>query len=553
MRSQLGASRLPDDATIPEWLLYYALTPIRLYRQRTSVQLVISYVTMMFLTVLLLVIGVVALVWWPRIAEIANIEDITLDISLGEKARSYAWWLDPDALAETLDGNPTAAEIASLQAQLDHIVQYAVIGFEGPIDDDHAFQIAHVAIVDLNGMIVASDDPGWAATGTPFSRISLDSTRSVVARTLVLAGETDPTWGTLYSLQVEHERTSASYPLITRDGTMIGVIVLEGNPIRSVIGGESKFGLVSYFLSQLRYVLVLIIVPAIVVAIPFGVWRARSMSRRLEYMAAAADSMAEGQLDTRIPVKQRDEIGRLAERFNEMAATIATTERQRQAFISNVSHELRTPISIIQGTVERQLESQPAPDAMLAASLQVVQREADMLDRMIGDLFTLTRLRENMLRLERRAFNFSELASTTVGGISTLAWTQSRVSMESLVPPDLPLVYGDETRIRQILNNLLYNSLRHTPEGGLVVLQAKPIGSMVEVAVSDTGVGIPEDEVEFVFDRYYQAERGNRHDDGSGLGLSIVQQLVRAHGGEVNVISRQGEGTTFRFTLPQAD
>jgi signal transduction histidine kinase len=175
-----------------------------------------------------------------------------------------------------------------------------------------------------------------------------------------------------------------------------------------------------------------------------------------------------------------------------------------------------------------------------------------MLDRMIGDLFTLTRLRENMLRLERKAFNFSELASTTVGGISTLAWTQSRVSMESLVPPDLPLVYGDETRIRQILNNLLYNSLRHTPEGGLVVLQAKPIGSMVEVAVSDTGVGIPEDEVEFVFDRYYQAERGNRHDDGSGLGLSIVKQLVRAHGGEVDVISRQGEGTTFRFTLPQA-
>ena len=175
-----------------------------------------------------------------------------------------------------------------------------------------------------------------------------------------------------------------------------------------------------------------------------------------------------------------------------------------------------------------------------------------MLDRMIGDLFTLTRLRENMLRLERKAFNFSELASATVGGISTLAWTQSRVSMESLVPPDLPLVYGDETRIRQILNNLLYNSLRHTPEGGLVVLQAKPSGSMVEVAVSDTGVGIPEDEVEFVFDRYYQAERGNRHDDGSGLGLSIVKQLVRAHGGEVDVISRQGEGTTFRFTLPQA-
>ena len=280
MRSLLGASRLPDDATIPEWLLYYALTPIRLYRQRTSVQLVISYVTMLFLTVLLLVAGVVAIVWWPRIAEIANIEDITLDYGLGEKARSYAWWLDPDALAATMSGTPTSAEIASLQQSLAHIVQHDVTGFEGPISDGHAFQIAHVAIVNLDGMVVASDDPEWAANGTPFSRLDLESTRSVVARTLVLAGATDPTWGTLYSLQVEHERTSASYPLITRDGTMVGVIVLEGNPIRSVIGGESKFGLVSYFLGQLRYVLVLIIVPAIVVAIPFGVWRARSMSRR---------------------------------------------------------------------------------------------------------------------------------------------------------------------------------------------------------------------------------------------------------------------------------
>jgi signal transduction histidine kinase len=309
---------------------------------------------------------------------------------------------------------------------------------------------------------------------------------------------------------------------------------------------------VRYFLDQLRYVMLLILIPAIVVAIPFGLWRSRSISQRLERMASAADAMAEGELDTRIPVKQRDEIGRVAERFNEMAATIANTERMRQAFISNVSHELRTPISIIQGTVERRLEGPARPDPADAAVLHVIHREADMLDRMIADLFTLTRLRENSLRLERKAFDFSELASLTVGGISNVAWTQSRVSIESLVPPDLPLVYGDETRIRQILNNLLYNSLRHTPEGGLIVIQAQPVGQMVEVAVSDTGLGIPDDEVEHVFDRYYQAERGTRHDDGSGLGLTIVQQLVRAHGGDIGVETRQGEGTTFRFTLPQA-
>ena len=185
-------------------------------------------------------------------------------------------------------------------------------------------------------------------------------------------------------------------------------------------------------------------------------------------------------------------------------------------------------------------------------SYQLIRRETDMLGRMINDLFTLTRLDEQSLRLDRKRVDFGVLAGVAVGGIRDLAWNQSRVSVESLVPPDLPAVYGDETRLRQILNNLLYNSLRHTPEGGLVVLQARPKGNMVEISVSDTGRGIPEDEVDHVFDRYYQAERGKRHDDGSGLGLSIVKQLVEAHGGETSVESLVDQGTTFRFTLPQA-
>jgi signal transduction histidine kinase len=552
MKAALGGSRMPDDASVPVQILYWALTPLRLYRQRTSVQLMVSYVAMALITALLLVIGVVTAVWWPQVSEMFGIEDVALDFTLGEQARSYAWWLDPDALAVSIEEGMPPDDRAALNSRLDAIVDAQAPGFDPPLSDDHAFRIAHVAILDMNGRIIASDDPAWAEVGGMIPDFPHGATRTVAARTLVLGGDPDPAWGALYSLEVEDERTSASFPLITRDGEMIGAIVLEGNPIRAVIGGDTRFGLVRYFLDQLRYVMLLILIPAIVVAIPFGLWRSRSISQRLERMASAADAMAEGELDTRLPVKQRDEIGRVAERFNEMASTIANTERMRQAFISNVSHELRTPISIIQGTVERQLEGQVRPDPASAASLHVIQREADMLDRMIADLFTLTRLRENSLRLERKAFDFSELASLTVGGISNVAWTQSRVSVESLVPPDLPLVYGDETRIRQVLNNLLYNSLRHTPEGGLVVIQAQPVGQMVEVAVSDTGVGIPDDEVEHVFDRYYQAERGARHDDGSGLGLTIVQQLVRAHGGDISVETRRGEGTTFRFTLPQA-
>ena len=543
---------MPADASVAIQILYWAMTPVRLFRQRTAVNLVVSYVAMALMTITLLLCAVVAMILWPRLGQILDFEEVAIDAYLGEQARSYAQWLDPDRLAVAIDGDLPPADSAQLDADLRSIVAAEVPGFERPFEDGFAFRIAHVAVLDPEGRVVASDDPEWIAPGDPISLFPRMATRQVAARTLALDGELDPTWGTLYSLEVKMERTSASYPLIADDGEVTGVIVLEGNPIREVIGGESRVELLRYFARQYRDVIWYITVPAIVVAIPFGVWRSRSISRRLEGMAAAADAMAEGDLDTRILIRRRDEIGRLAERFNEMAATIESNERTRRAFISNVSHELRTPLSIIRGTVERQLALPDALGQVQRDSLAVIERESDMLERMITDLFTLTRIDEQGLRLERKAFGLADLAAEAVAGISGLAWSQSRVSVESLAPPDLPPVFADHVRVRQVLNNLLYNSLRHTPAGGLVVVHAKPVGTMIEVAVSDTGRGIPTGEIDHVFERYYQAEREGRHDDGSGLGLSIVKQLVIAHGGEITVESRAGEGTTFRFTLPQA-
>jgi len=548
----LNGPRMPDDASVATQILYWVLTPVRLFRQRTAVNLVVSYVAMALITITLLLCAIVAMILWPRLGQLLQFEEVAIDGYLGEQARSYAQWLDPERLAVAIDGDLDPPASAQLDEDLQAIVAADVPGFEGSFEESFAFRVAHVAILDMNGMVVASDDPEWIAPGEPISEFNLKSTRDVSARTVTLDGALDPTWGTLYSLEVAMERTSASYPLIADDGQTVGVIVLEGNPIREVIGGDSRIELLRYFARQFREVIWYITIPAIVVAIPFGVWRARSISRRLERMAAAADAMAEGELDTRISIKQRDEIGRLAERFNEMAATIEFNERTRRAFISNVSHELRTPLSIIRATVERQLERSEASGQAQIASFTVIDRESQMLERMITDLFTLTRIGEQSLRLERKAFALADLASEAVGGIRDLAWSQSRVSVESLVAPDLPRVHADYFRVRQVLNNLLYNSLRHTPEGGLIVVQAKSVGSMVETSVSDTGRGIPADEIEHVFERYFQAERGVRHDDGSGLGLSIVKQLVTAHGGEISVESREGEGTTFRFTLPQA-
>jgi signal transduction histidine kinase len=251
-------------------------------------------------------------------------------------------------------------------------------------------------------------------------------------------------------------------------------------------------------------------------------------------------------------VSRKDEIGRLAESFNDMAAQIDQNDRARRAFISNVSHELRTPVSIIQGTTERLLSYPGSPSPEMDRGLQVIHHEGQMLIRLVEDLFTIARIEEHNLRLVRSPLDMSSVANEVVEGVRDLAWTQQKVSVETLVSPDLPQVLADRDRVRQIINNLVYNALRHTPEGGLVIIQARARSPFVEVEVSDTGIGIEPEKLETIFSRYYQTEQTRRSGEGSGLGLGIVQQLVKAHGGEISVRSKIGQGTTFCFTLPQS-
>jgi signal transduction histidine kinase len=233
-----------------------------------------------------------------------------------------------------------------------------------------------------------------------------------------------------------------------------------------------------------------------------------------------------------------------------MAEQIDRNDQARRAFISNISHELRTPVAIIKGTAERLLLQESSTDPETAEALDVIQHEGDMLIRLTDDLFTLARLEEHNLRLVTESVSVDEIAQDVLSAVSQLAWSQRKISVENLISPDLPNVSADPQRLRQIISNLVYNALRHTPEGGLVVVQARQVGNALEVSISDTGLGMSAETLANVFNRYYQSERNRRNGQGSGLGLSIVQQLVAAHGGEITAESQEGQGTTFRFTLP---
>lgn len=287
------------------------------------------------------------------------------------------------------------------------------------------------------------------------------------------------------------------------------------------------------------------------VAATMGLLLARGFARRLQAVASATEAIARGDLSARVDVGEADEIGQIALRFNQLTERLDAIERARRSFVSNISHELRTPLAIIRGHVEAQLAGSSAPPR---EALEAIDREAHALGTLIDDLFTLTRLEEAGMPLHIRPLAVQEIAAAAASGIAPLAARQGHVAVRSLVPADMPLALADPVRLAQILNNLLHNALRHTPAGGVIVIEGRPTpdGSALEIVVSDTGVGVAPADLPHIFDRFYRGQ-GDGGTGGGGLGLAIVKQLVEAQAGRIEAESTPGQGTTIRFTLPRAE
>lgn len=526
--------------------------PWRLFNERTSAQLIASYVAVVLVVILLFQITVVAFVLaGPRLG-LLPVNRYTVDPYIGERAAAYVQWLGPDRISEAIS---TDSRGILLQGELDRRLRQLVAGSVPGLEDISATfttnEAIRAAIVTPDGEVLVASD-GWVETGFRIPATPLGGPWEVVRRNMDLAGRHDPAWDAHYSMTATEGVTTAAYPVLTGDGPPVATFVIQGGSLIDRFGasrGDVARDLSLAFLQTLW----VFAIPAVIVAIPFGYWRARAMSRRLQRLAGAAEAMADGNLQTRVRVSRKDEIGRLAESFNDMARQIDHNDQARRAFVSNISHELRTPVSIIQGTTERLRMETGKEYSEIDRALAVIQHETAMLTRLIDDLFTIARLEEHSLRLVRTRFDLANLVEHTLSGIRDLAWTQQKISIESLISPDLPPVYADTDRVRQIISNLVYNALRHTPEGGLVVVQAHEHSNHIEVEVSDTGVGIEDTQLETIFTRYYQTERTQRSGIGSGLGLAIVAQLVEALGGEISVTSELGTGTTFRFALAKGD
>lgn len=538
-------------------LLCLLWTPIRLFRQRAIVQLMVSHVAVVLITFLLLNAVVVAVIvgWLPG-RSLIGLEIASQDFLLGERTRSLAFWIDTEDIIEEYGSLDTPEAQAELDRLLSMIVNNEVPGYSSEtasVSDTGgliAFGLPKAAvIVGTDGTVLATSDASLGEVGQPASAVTDPAVRDALVESIELHGNPDESTGASFTVRVDGDVTGAAAPIFDDNEVTDAYLAFQGYPLPEVFETARKEILRETSLAVLTTSWIYL-APAILVAIPFAYWQSRSTSRRLERLAHLADAFADGDLHTRVRVSRHDEIGRLAERFNEMGVQIEEDARSRRAFLSNISHELRTPVAIIQGTVERLQSRNGDSTAEIERAISLVNLEAQNLTRLIDDLSTLGRLEEAKLRLDLHPVDVHALVGDTVKELKAMAWSQRKVSMENIVPPDLPPAFADAGRLRQIIHNLLFNALRHTPEGGLIVVQAATSGDMMEISVSDTGIGIPPETLEQVFNRYFQVERHKRNREGSGLGLFIVQQLVEAQGGTISVDSTVGKGTTFRFTLP---
>ena len=260
--------------------------------------------------------------------------------------------------------------------------------------------------------------------------------------------------------------------------------------------------------------------------------------------------MATGDYGVDVEVRGPRELRLLAETFNELAARLAANEGKRRRFLADITHELRNPLAVLQSEIEAQMDGvHPRDDHHVASLLDETRR----LGHLVDDLHTLALAETGRLVLQQEAVAFSVLVDEVVGRHEAQA-RQRDVGLRSSIAPGLPKAWVDPARVRQVLDNLLANAIRHTPAGGEVMVEVYALlgpgsgdGPMVRCRVTDAGPGFREDQLGQVFERF-ERESDSR---GSGLGLSIARDLVRAHGGAIDASNDPSTGgASVSFILP---
>jgi len=303
------------------------------------------------------------------------------------------------------------------------------------------------------------------------------------------------------------------------------------------------------FLNTITHSFWLVIVLAWLLALLLTLALSNHILKPVRELTRIANRMEKGDLSQRIRIRTKDEMGMLAHAFNTMADSLARSEQLRRNLVSDVAHELRTPLTNVRGYLEALKDGVIDPTGEMIASLY---EESLLLSRLVVDLQELSLAEAGQLHLVRRPLALEEVIVKAVSSLQLQA-TNKQLALSVEMSPCLPRVEADAERVGQVLRNLVSNAITHTPPGGEIRIRARSINGEVLVSVDDTGEGIDEQHLPYIFERFYRTDASrSRATGGTGLGLAIVKQVVEAHGGQVEAESAPGRGSSFTFSLPVA-
>jgi len=446
------------------------------------------------------------------------------------------------------------------QSLAKNLVAERILVRDGEVDQEALEHVFHVLMV-VNPQIevyLLDPDGGILAYSAPpgrvrRERVSLGPVHRFLegTRSLPILGDDprDPDGAKAFSV--------APISLAGADSRLEGYLYV-------VLGGE-EFESVARMLRG-SYILKLslwVLGAGLCVALAAGLGVFGALTRRLSLLTSTLDRFRRGRFEevVQVPAQVRsrsgDEIDRLADSYVLMADRIIdqvgrlqATDRLRRELVANVSHDLRTPLAALQGYLQT-LSLKPLPPEEQRRYLEIAVKHSERLGKLVSQLFELAKLDSEELRVKPERFSVAELAQDVVHELQLAAETRG-VRLEAQLPAEPALVEGDIELIERVFANLIDNALRYTSRGGTVRVEVGRDADRVRVDVSDTGCGIPADELERIFERFQRGQRAGTDDGGSGLGLAIAKKIVELHSGTIEAESAEDRGTTFRFRLPLA-
>ena len=331
---------------------------------------------------------------------------------------------------------------------------------------------------------------------------------------------------------------------ITENEIVVGYYV----PIRKPYEGQPRE---LEFIERVNRTLLYGAVIGAVIALLLGIFLSRTITRPIRELTRATHAVSEGDLFQQVTVRSNDELGELARAFNNMSAELSRSVNARKQMTADVAHELRTPLSLILGHAEA------VHDGVLPATrenFEIIREEAARLEHLVNDLRTLSLADAGELIINLQSIEPERLIRE-VASLYQFDTQKKNISLELEVASPLPAIEVDPARLTQVLTNILDNALRHTSEGGKIVLSAKQTTDYVEFSVQDNGPGLPKEDLERIFERFYRTDSSRQRDGafpgGSGLGLAIAKSIVQAHGGQISAESKAGQGMRVVVRLPK--